>query len=96
MIRKVFESNIVTGGLLRWIWGVVFDVFWRMFVNTFYIFTFEPSFGIIEKDKDSLEDFKKQYNDIVKRLAEACKDRKITEYQESTIIELSGIVLDAA
>ena len=37
----------------------------------------------------------KQYNDIVKRLDEACKNGKITGYQESTILELSGIILDA-
>ena len=61
----------------------------------FYIFTFEQSFGIIEKDKDSLEDLKKQYNDIVKRLDEACKNGKITEYQKNTILELSDIVLNA-
>ena len=33
----------------------------------FYIFTFKSSFEIIEKDKDSLENLKKQYNNIVKR-----------------------------
>ena len=72
----------------------IFDKELYMYIP-FYIFTFEPSFGIIEKDKDSLEDLKKQYNDIVKRLDEACKNGKITGYQESTILELSGIILDA-
>ena len=65
------------------------------FYIPFYIFTFEPSFGIIEKDKERLEQLKDQYNDIVHRLDEACKNGKLTEYQESTILELSQIVLDA-
>ena len=65
------------------------------FYIPFYIFTFEPSFGIIEKDKDRLEQLKDQYNDIVQRLDEACKNGKLTLYQESTILELSQIVLDA-
>ena len=61
----------------------------------FYIFTFEPSFGIIEKDKERLEQLKDQYNDIVHRLEKACKAGKITEYQKRTILDISSIVLDA-
>ena len=49
------------------------------FYIPFYIFTFEPSFGIIEKDKERLEQLKDQYNDIVHRLEKACKAGKITE-----------------
>ena len=61
----------------------------------FYIFTFEHSFGIIEKDKEKLESLKKQYSDIVHRLDEACEKGKLTEYQKSTILNMSCIVLDA-
>ena len=49
------------------------------FYIPFYIFTFEPSFGIIEKDKEKLEQLKDQYDEIVHRLEKACKDGKITE-----------------
>ena len=65
------------------------------FYIPFYIFTFEPSFGIIEKDKERLEQLKDQYNDIVHRLEKACKAGKITEYQKRTILDISSIVLDA-
>ena len=65
------------------------------FYIPFYIFTFEPSFGIIEKDKERLEQLKDQYNDIVHRLEKVCKFGKITEYQKRTILDISSIVLDA-
>ena len=61
----------------------------------FYIFTFEPSFGIIEKDKEKLEQLKEQYNEIVQRLEKVCKDGGITEYQKRTIMDISSIVLEA-
>ena len=45
--------------------------------------------------KERLKQLKDQYDEIVHRLDEACKNGKLTEYQESTILELSQIVLDA-
>ena len=72
----------------------IFDKELYMYIP-FYIFTFEPSFGIIEKDKERLEQLKDQYNDIVHRLEKVCKFGKITEYQKRTILDISSIVLDA-
>lgn len=59
----------------------------------FYIFTFEPDFGVYNSNEEKLSKLKQEYANIVARLEELTVSGEIDAFDKRTIIELSDDVI---
>ena len=72
------------------------EIFGRhlLFLIPFYSFTYEKNLDEYESNENKLEELKKEYADIRKRLEELSQTGRISEYVKCTLVSMSNKVIE--